>query len=154
MIAPEQVQSHIEKGLQCTRVRVVGEADAGMEALALARTAQPDVVIVEPAVPGGGLKLIAELCREVPRCAILVLTEPTNDDAVGGALKAGARGYLQKSCEPEDLVRTIERVHLGELVVAAHNAPVLNGHGRSQGVSASGRRGVARIHGRSRLTCH
>ena len=114
-------------------LRVVGEADTGMEALALARTVQPDVVIVEPAVPGGGLKLIAELCREVPRCAVLVLTEPTNDDAVGGALKAGARGYLQKSCEPEDLVRTIERVHLGELVVAAHNAPVLNGHGRSQG---------------------
>jgi DNA-binding NarL/FixJ family response regulator len=114
-------------------LRVVGEADTGMEALDLAHTVRPDVVIVEPAVPGGGLKLIAELCRELPRCAILVLTEPTNDDAVGGALQAGARGYLQKSCEPEDLVRTIERVHLGELVVAAHTTPVLNGAGRSQG---------------------
>jgi DNA-binding NarL/FixJ family response regulator len=60
----------------------------------------------------------------------VVLTEASTDPGVGGALQAGARGYLQKSCDPEALVRTIERVHLGELVVAAQAAPLLNGHGR------------------------
>jgi two-component system nitrate/nitrite response regulator NarL len=113
-------------------IRVVGEADTGVEALALARAVQPDVVIVETSVPGGGLKLVTDLSRELPGCATLVLTETSSDPAVGGALQAGARGYLQKTCDPEDLVHTIERVHLGELVVAAHAAPVLNGHGRSQ----------------------
>jgi two-component system nitrate/nitrite response regulator NarL len=114
-------------------LRVVGEADTGLEALALARAVQPDVVIVETSVPGGGVKLVTDLAREQRQCAVLVLTETSSDPAVSRALQAGARGYLQKSCEPDDLVRTIERVHLGELVVAAHAAPVLYGHGRSQG---------------------
>ena len=111
-------------------LRVVGEADTGIEALALARAVKPDVVIVETSVPAGGLKLLTELSRELPHGAMLVLTEASSDPGVSGALQAGARGYLQKSCDPEALVRTIERVHLGELVVAAQAAPLLNGHGR------------------------
>ena len=111
-------------------LRVVGEADTGIEALALARAVKPDVVIVETSVPAGGLKLLTQLSRELPHGAMLVLTEASGDPGVSGALQAGARGYLQKSCDPEALVRTIERVHLGELVVAAQAAPLLNGHGR------------------------
>ena len=49
---------------------------------------------------------------------MLVLTLATEDGIVGRALEAGARGYLDKHCEIDDLVRSIERVHLGELVVA------------------------------------
>ena len=113
-------------------LRVVGEADTGTEALALARALQPDVVTVETSVPGGGLKLVTDLSRALPRCATLVLTEPSSDPSISGALQAGARGYLQKRCAPEDLVHTIERVHLGELVVAAYPTPVPNGHARSQ----------------------
>ena len=113
-------------------LRVVGEADTGTAALALARAVQPDVVVVETSVPEGGLKLVTDLSREFPGCATLVLTETSSDPAVSGALRAGARGYLQKSCEPEDLVHTIERVHLGDLVVAARPSPFHNDHARPQ----------------------
>jgi DNA-binding NarL/FixJ family response regulator len=112
-------------------LRVVGEADTGTEALALGRALQPDVVIVETSVPGGGLQLVTDLSRALPGCATLVLTETSSDPAISGALQAGARGYLQKSCAPEDLVHTIERVHLGELVVAAHPTPFPNARTRS-----------------------
>ena len=108
-------------------LRVVGEADNGMAAHSLARVAQPDVVIVDTTVPGAGLELVTDLCHAVPGCAVLVLTQQASDDAVSGALQAGARGYMLKSCEPEDLVRTIERIHLGEVVVTAQTTSLRNG---------------------------
>jgi DNA-binding NarL/FixJ family response regulator len=99
-------------------LRVVGEAATGREALDLVRASSPDVVVVEPAVPEGGPALVAELCRVTPGCAVLVLALGGEGGAVGRALQAGARAYLQKDCEPRDLVRAIERVHAGELVIA------------------------------------
>src|SRR5689334_965329 len=69
-------------------LRVVGEADTGIEALALARAVKPDVVVVETSVPAGGLKLLTELSRELPHGATLVLTEASSDPGVSGALQA------------------------------------------------------------------
>ena len=114
-------------------LRVIGQADNGLAALSLARAAQPDVVIVDTTVPDAGLKVVTDLCREVHGCTVLVLTQQTSDDAVSGALQAGARGYMLKSCEPEALVRTIQRIHLGEVVVAAQTSSVRNGLVRSPG---------------------
>ncbi len=99
------------------RLQVVGEAGRGPEAIAEARTLRPDVVVVDPDVPGGGIRLISELADELPEAAVVVLT------AAGAvppprALQAGARGYLDKDCEPGAVVTAIERVHGGELVVA------------------------------------
>lgn len=100
------------------RFDVVGEAATGSEALAQARSLQPAVTVVEPDVPEGGPNLISELCRETPTCGVLVLTSGSPEDGAGRVLQAGARGYLDKSCEPDDLARAIERVHAGELVVS------------------------------------
>lgn len=101
------------------RLQVVGQAAHGTEAITLAHALQPDVIVVEPEVPEGGLKLVEELGRAVPGGAVLVLTVGVEMEAVSRALQLGARGYLHKDCEPEDLVRMVERVHAGELVVAA-----------------------------------
>jgi DNA-binding NarL/FixJ family response regulator len=101
------------------RLEVIGEAETRAEAMRTARHGCPDVVIVDPDVPECGPELVAELCHETVGCAVLVLTHASEDGLVGRALEAGARGYLDKQCEIEDLVRAIERVHLGDLVVSS-----------------------------------
>jgi DNA-binding NarL/FixJ family response regulator len=106
-------------------LRVIGEAASGPDALAAAQALAPDMVVVEPAVPNGGAQLVAALCRQVPGRAVLVLAQPGDDVAASRALQAGARGYLIKDCEPDHLVRTIERVNAGELVVAPEAARVM-----------------------------
>jgi DNA-binding NarL/FixJ family response regulator len=98
-------------------LQVVGDAGTGAEAIAQIRALHPDVVVVEPRVPGGGPSLIADLCQEGPSCAVLVLTGSNEESEVRQALQAGARGYLDKDREPNDLVRAIERIQAGELVV-------------------------------------
>ena len=114
-------------------LHVVGEAATGAEARARARALRPDVVVVEPEVPDGGPGLVADLCRELSRCSVVVLTAGDGHDAASQALRAGARGYLRKACELDDLLRAIERVRVGELVVAPEVADgVLNGLGNER----------------------
>lgn len=114
-------------------LRVVGEAGDGVTALASAVTLGPDVAVVDPSVPDGGAQLVASLSRTVR--AVLVLTLGGGEGAASRALHAGARGYVQKTCEPDELVRTIERIHQGELVVAAVPAALLKGLGHDRGPS-------------------
>jgi len=99
-------------------IRVVGEASNGLDAIAQMSALLPDVAVVEPHVPDGGPSLIALLCQECPECAILVLTLSNDDLEVRQALQSGARGYLDKDREPDDLVQAIARIRMGELVVA------------------------------------
>ncbi len=100
-------------------LQVVAEAATGTQALAQARSLQPSLVVMDPEVPEGGCALIAQLGREAPGCAVLVLTPLDQAGAASRALQAGARGYLHKNCEPDELVRAIERVHNGERVLAS-----------------------------------
>lgn len=101
------------------QLQVVGEAATGAEALAQARSRQPDLVILEPGIPDGGVKLVADLCREAPTSAVLILTNHNEQSSLSELLQAGARGYLHKECEPDELTAAISRVQAGELVVAS-----------------------------------
>ena len=111
---------------------VVADSGSGARGLALARSHNPDVVVVEPDVPEGGRDLIVELCRTIPNGVVVVLTDSSADvsgTSIGQALQAGARAYLDKGCEPEDLVRAVQRAVAGEIVVAANPravAPAVN----------------------------
>jgi DNA-binding NarL/FixJ family response regulator len=100
------------------RFSVVGEAENGKRALAQARALRPDVVLVEPEVFEGGPELVGALCAATPRSLLLVLTRAKHEESPRPLLQAGARGYLRKDdCEPEDVVRAIERVIAGEVVL-------------------------------------
>jgi DNA-binding NarL/FixJ family response regulator len=102
-------------------LQVVGQAATTAAALAQVRSLQPDVVVLDPVVPDGGLQLVAELCRVASACAVLVLTLGDDTGDASSLLRAGARGYLHKNCEScdlEDIALAIRRVHTGELVVA------------------------------------
>jgi NarL family two-component system response regulator LiaR len=96
-------------------MEVVGEAADGLEAVALARSLQPDVILLDLVMPRmGGLEAIAEIKRENPEARILVITSFAEDEQVFPAIKAGALGYLLKDSSPRELLRAVRDVHRGE----------------------------------------
>jgi two-component system, NarL family, response regulator DevR len=90
---------------------VVGEAGTAAQAIALARTARPDVVIMDVRLPDGDG---AEACREIrlhrPDTRVIMLTSYDNRDVVLDAILAGAAGYFLKETDPERLVESVEIV--------------------------------------------
>jgi len=103
-----------QKGLQ-----VVGEAVDGWEALAKARELQPHLVLLDVAMPRcNGLEATRLIKRELPDVNVIILTVSEKDEDLFAAVKAGAKGYLLKNAEFEELVRAIEAVAGGAAVVS------------------------------------
>ena len=93
---------------------VVGEAGDGAEGVAVATTLEPDVTIVDLAMPGmGGLAAIPALRKAAPRTAILVFTMHESAAYVHEAMRTGARGYLLKSAHKEELLSAIRALRAG-----------------------------------------
>ena len=100
-------------------VEVVAEAAGGDEAVAVARRYQPDVVLMDLDMPGGGMAATTRLAVEAPHVAVLVLTLSSDDGAVLAALRAGARGYLVKGASRAEVERALRTVAEGGVVVGA-----------------------------------
>ncbi|MFJ9447394.1 response regulator [Kitasatospora sp. NPDC101235] len=97
---------------------VVGEAADGAQAVRLARTLHPDVVLMDIRMPGtDGLAATRQITAE-SNVRILVLTTFDLDEYIYGALRAGASGFLLKSTPPEDLLAAIRVVAAGEALLA------------------------------------
>jgi DNA-binding NarL/FixJ family response regulator len=104
--------------LEGAGIEVVGEAANGAEAIAVARTTTPDVVLMDVRMPGvDGLSATEELVRGPGCTRVLVLTTFDLDDYLYGALRAGAAGFLLKNASPEDLVRAVQAVAAGDNVL-------------------------------------
>ncbi|MFJ8431955.1 response regulator [Kitasatospora sp. NPDC094019] len=100
-------------------VEVVGEAEDGEQAVALAHRLLPDVVVMDIRMPVlDGVGATEELARTLPGCKVLALSTFDMDEYVVAALRAGAHGFLPKDVSPEDLGAAIRTVHAGEAVVA------------------------------------
>jgi len=94
---------------------LAGEAADGRKAVDLALELQPDVVLMDLQLPGqGGIAAIREIVAARPGLRILVLTLFQDDDSVFAALRAGARGYILKDTDEEDMVRAIRAIAAGE----------------------------------------
>jgi NarL family two-component system response regulator LiaR len=99
-------------------MEVVGEAANGREAVELARTLQPDVILMDMIMPEmNGPEAIALIKRENPKARILVLTSFGESKQISAAIQAGALGYLLKDSSPDDLLHAIRSVHRGNLVL-------------------------------------
>ncbi len=113
-------QTIVRKGIRAllaevSAIAVVGEASSGVEAIAQVQILQPDVTVMDLAMPVmDGIEAICQITARQPDARILVLTSFTGDDKVFPAIKAGALGYLLKDSEPSDLIRAIEQVSRGE----------------------------------------
>ena len=101
-------------------VDIVGEAADGRELLAVVDDTVPDVVVTDLAMPGlDGAAAIEALHGRHPGVAVLVLTMHEDNQALMGALRAGARGYLLKDARRTEIVRAILAVAAGESVYGA-----------------------------------
>jgi DNA-binding NarL/FixJ family response regulator len=96
-------------------IKVVGEAGNGLEAIELWRKLKPDVVLMDLRMPElGGLDALRKMHVEDPKVAVIVLTTFDHDEDVYSCLRAGAKSYLLKDVQPEELFRCIRAVKAGE----------------------------------------
>jgi DNA-binding NarL/FixJ family response regulator len=110
----------VRKGLRfllasSTGVEVVGEASNGREAVTIAEACDPDVVILDIAMPSlSGIEAASLITRRNPRVGIIMLSMHSDEEFVLRALSAGAKGYLLKDAAEPDLVRAVETVAKGQ----------------------------------------
>jgi len=106
-------QAHFREGLhfvleQAGRITVVGEAVDGDEAVALARSLRPDVVLLDLRMPGtDGLAAAQAIAADVPGVRVLMLTVSDSPEDIRLAAKAGAAGYLLKERSNEEVVDAV-----------------------------------------------
>lgn len=97
-------------------IDVVGDAATGEQAVAQAAAAQPDVIVMDLKMPGvDGIEATRLIAQASPHIGVLVVTM-FDDDSVFAAIRAGARGYLLKDADLEDVVRAIVAVSHGEAI--------------------------------------
>ncbi|MGW0706756.1 response regulator [Streptomyces sp. NPDC002643] len=98
---------------------VLGEASNGVEAVASAAELDPDVVLMDLRMPGGGgVDAIAELTRRRARAKILVLTTYDTDSDTLPAIEAGATGYLLKDAPRDELFNAVRAAAQGRTVLS------------------------------------
>jgi len=101
-------------------MEVVGEATDGVDAVTMARTLEPDVVLMDVRMPNiDGITATRRIVRDRPDCRILVLTTFEADDAVLAALRAGASGFLLKDAPRRSLIAAVRAVAEGEVLLDA-----------------------------------
>jgi len=94
---------------------VVGEAATGAEAISLAEELQPDVVLMDIQMPDmNGIEATRQIVQTSPHIGVIVVTMFEDDDSVFAAMRAGARGYVLKGADQEEMLRTIRAVSRGE----------------------------------------
>ncbi|MCA9898828.1 MAG: response regulator transcription factor [Ardenticatenaceae bacterium] len=94
---------------------VVGEAESGQEAVAQAEALQPDVVLMDIQMPGlNGIDAARQIVQTSPHIGVIMVTMFEDDDSVFAAMRAGARGYVLKGADQEEMLRVIQAVARGE----------------------------------------
>lgn len=109
---------------------VVADLHEAGELVAVARARRPDVVVVDLELPGADmLAVVARLAEAAPGSAVLALSTQLTPEALQRAIRAGARGFVDKNLPPAELARLVRAVAVGERVfdpvaaVAALNPP-------------------------------
>ena len=103
-------------------ILVGGEASNGREAVRAAAASAPDVVLMDIRMPElDGIAATEQICAGPAGGAtrVLVLTTFEEDEYVVAALRAGASGFIGKGAEPEDIVRAVHTIHLGEALLSS-----------------------------------
>jgi DNA-binding NarL/FixJ family response regulator len=130
-------------------LEVVGEAATADATLELAATLTPDVVLMDLNMPGGGLNATRAIAATLPDVNVLVLTMLEDDDSVFAAIRAGARGYVLKDSEAEDLVRAVRSAARGEAIfgreVAARMLGLFAQEGARRGLRSSAAAGFTEL---------
>ena len=105
---------------------IVGQGRNGHEAIAMFQQQQPDVTLMDLRMPEmEGVPAITVICNEFPNARIIVLTTYDTDEEIYRGLRAGAKGYLLKDSEPEELLTAIRTVNRGQQYIPPNVAAKL-----------------------------
>ena len=110
----------VRKGLQlclarAPRLKIVGEAGDGDEAVRKTRELGPDLVLMDISMPRmNGLAVTELLRKQAPNVKVLILSVHGNKEYIFRIIQAGAHGYVSKEAKPAELLKAIESVHSGE----------------------------------------
>jgi len=100
-------------------LEVVGEASDGLEAIKKAEAIVPDIIVMDLNMPRcSGLEATQALQAKMPQVNILVLTVSDNEADLFAAVKFGAKGYILKNTEPEELIQAILHIAQGGVIVS------------------------------------
>ena len=107
-------------------LQVVGEASNGLDAIGLVKKTDPDVVVMDMAMPEmNGLHATMELMKQRPGTKVLILSMYSEEQYVRNALDAGAKGYILKNAIENDLTRAVKAVASGEQYLAPELSSLL-----------------------------
>ena len=108
------VRSGLRRLLAVLPDMAISEAATGRDALALVRSEQPSLVMLDLNLPGlGGLELLRRILLEHPAARVMVLSMHAEALYASRAMRAGAVGYLSKNASPEELLDAVRRVLAG-----------------------------------------
>ena len=100
-------------------MQIVGRTGNADEAIRLARDEKPDLLVMDLRMPDAdGLVILGRMRDAAMTTPVIILTVSDAEEDMGAALRAGARGYLLKDMEPDDVVEAIQRAARGELAIA------------------------------------
>ncbi len=98
-------------------IEVIGEATSGQEAIESCEQLQPDVVLMDIRMPGiNGIEATRRILQTSPHIRVLILTMFQDEASVFTAMRAGARGYVLKDADKEDILRALFAVGRGEAI--------------------------------------
>ncbi len=104
-------------------MKVVGEANDGREAVALAQELMPDLILMDVQMPNcNGLEATRLIMKDMPYVKIVMLTFSDDDHSLFEAIKSGAQGYLLKNLEPDELAGMLRGVFKGEAPISRTTA--------------------------------
>lgn len=118
-------------------LELVGAGASAQDALRLAKQERPDLILLDIALPGGGIEAASEIAKACPDVKVVMLTVREDRATVNAALRAGARGYIVKGVEGPELVSTLRRVNSGQSYVTPALAAQLLAADRNAGLATA-----------------
>ena len=107
-------------------LRVVGEAASGREAIELVRTTELDVLVMDLSMPGqSGIDALAMIRAKAPDVGILILSGYPEEHYAMNLIRQGASGYLNKECDPQEIVTAVRTVSRGRKYITPTVAEML-----------------------------
>lgn len=129
-------RSSLRSLLETRGVEVVGEATDGRQAVELAASLRPDLVLMDLSMPVlNGIEATRLLLAQMPELKVVILTASMEDDDLFEALRAGARGYLLKNLEADSFFDLLDRALAGEVALTPElSRKVLEAFGKPEAV--------------------